>query len=110
MITGKETFQHTRPCGAELFSSISVAVPSLLLVKHVSSVEMDLLGSTYGSSDLDFTPEAGKTDFLFFLPHVFHENYRISEMLSFITAKSTKYCLRFLSDISIKEITPKNSK
>lgn len=66
MITGKDTSQHTRPCGAELFGSISAAVPGLLLVKHVSSVETDLLGSTYESSDLDFTPEAAETDFFFF--------------------------------------------
>lgn len=66
MIMGKDTFQHTRACGADLFGSISAAMPGLLLVKHVSSVETDLLGSTYGSNDLDFTPEARETDFFFF--------------------------------------------
>lgn len=61
---------HTRPCGAQLFGSISAAVPGLLLVKHVSSVGMDLLASTHGGSDLDFTPEAAETE-IFIFCHVF---------------------------------------
>lgn len=75
MIIGKDTSQLTQPCGAELFGSISAAVSGLLLVKHVSSVETDLLGNPYGSSDLDFTPEAGETEFFFFFffwSHVLH--------------------------------------
>lgn len=63
-------------------------MPGSLPVKHVSSVETDLLASTYGSSDLDFAPEAGDADLYLF----FFLNCMISEMLSFMTAKSTTYC------------------